>query len=78
MQDDPDPRLARTVGVADVGPPVLAAHVPGEAVVVVGGDLDVTPELQGPVGAGRVEDQQGGPGSDHEVPGLYRVVFSRS
>jgi hypothetical protein len=36
VQDDPDPGLAGAVGVAEVGPAVLAADVPGEAVVVVG------------------------------------------
>jgi hypothetical protein len=70
-------RLLRgAVRGAEVGPAILLADAPGEAVVLVGGDLDVAADLQGAVRAGRVGESRVARGRDMRFLVFCLVVFS--
>jgi hypothetical protein len=75
-QDDPDTRLAWPVRGAEVGPAIFVADAPGEAVIVIRGDLDVAADLQGAVRAGRVGMSRVARGWAMRFLVFCRVVFS--
>src|ERR1700742_1186795 len=68
------PHVPRLIPLAQVGAPVLGAHLVGEGVVVILDDLGVASQLNVPVGVSRVRDQQAGMRVSLQVLGLLTDI----